>query len=53
MKTLAVIGAVLAAYQIGYIVAHMTVATECRRLGAFYVGKSIFKCIEIKDKKAP
>lgn len=29
---------------IGRIGAHNTVATECERLGAFYVGKNIYEC---------
>lgn len=33
------IGAVL-----GYAEAHSTVARECERLGAFYVGNKVFEC---------
>jgi hypothetical protein len=32
------------AYQNGYTNAHSTVATECERLGAFYVGDKTYKC---------
>jgi len=39
----------IAGKYIGWNAAHHCVAEECRRLGSFYVGKSIFKCIEIKD----
>lgn len=37
---------------IGWSHAHQTVAMECRRLGSFYVGKSVFKCTEIVEKDA-
>jgi hypothetical protein len=33
---------------LGWELAHHTVASECRRLGAFYVGDSVFRCIEEK-----
>lgn len=47
---LLVIGLVLGIW-IGWIQAHNTIAKECRKLGWFYVGSSIFKCVEIaKDK---
>ena len=37
---------------IGWYDAHITVGTECKRLGAFYIGSTVFKCIaiEIKEK---
>lgn len=44
----AVLMAVLGAYGVGWGHAHSTVATECRKLGAFYVGSSVFKCEEVK-----
>lgn len=28
----------------GYAIGHTTVATECKRLGAFYVGETIYEC---------
>ena len=31
----------------GWEFAHITVATECKRLGGFFVGKEVFKCVEI------
>ena len=31
---------------IGHAQAHHEVATECQRLGAFYVGDKIFECKE-------
>ena len=37
-------------YWKGWHNAHRTVATECKRLGSFYVGTTVFKCIEIEDK---
>lgn len=38
-------------YWVGWINAHHTVADECRKLGAFYVGKRVFKCTEIETKQ--
>lgn len=32
----------------GWIHAHRTVATECERLGKFYVGKNTYECHLIK-----
>lgn len=29
---------------LGWTEAHSTVATECQRLGSFYVGKQTFEC---------
>lgn len=34
---------------VGWLVAHFTIATECKRLGGFYVGKKVYKCTEIVD----
>ena len=34
----------LAFYQFGFWGAHLTVASECEKLGSFYVGKKVFKC---------
>lgn len=34
----------LVAMWLGWMVAHLTVATECERLGAFYVGQSVYQC---------
>ena len=31
----------------GWVSAHGTVAEECKRLGGFFVGKEVFKCVEI------
>ncbi len=33
---------------LGWAYAHETVATECERLGAFYVGDKTFKCERVK-----
>lgn len=35
----------------GWIYAHKTVADECRKLGKFYVGKTVFECKAIADKE--
>ena len=34
----------------GWITAHSTVATECERLGKFYVGNQTFECVKITDQ---
>lgn len=36
-------------YNVGYQKAHSTIATECQRLGSFYVGSKTFKCTEIEE----
>jgi hypothetical protein len=36
---------------VGWIMAHSAVARECERLGSFYVGKKVFKCYKIEEKK--
>lgn len=33
----------------GWSNAHYTVATECEKLGSFYVGSRVFKCLNIDD----
>ena len=35
----------------GWLWAHSTVATECERLGRFYVGTKTFECVKITDTK--
>lgn len=42
------IGVILGAL-IGWNAAHVTVAEECEKLGGFFVGKQVFKCIEVKN----
>ena len=32
----------------GWYFAHITVATECERLGKFYVGKNVYQCSKIE-----
>lgn len=32
----------------GWNLAQGTIADECVKLGGFYVGKRVFKCIEVK-----
>ncbi len=48
--------AFLVGHHFGWQGAHHTVASECERLGGFYVGKTIYKCTAIerpenKDQK--
>lgn len=49
MTYLYILLAFLAGALWGWYQAHQTVASECRKLGGFYVGASIFKCVEVKD----
>lgn len=48
IETTAALAIVLAAFALGWAIAHSTVATECERLGSFYVGQKVFDC---KEKK--
>lgn len=50
MKALAVVGLIWIGWMLGWHHAHLTVADECRKLGGFYVGRSVFKCVETEDK---
>lgn len=34
----------------GWVHAHSTVATECKKLGKFYVGSTVYECTAIKPK---
>ncbi|MDX4957898.1 hypothetical protein [Delftia acidovorans] len=34
----------------GWIYAHKTVAYECEKLDAFYVGKKVFRCTAVEDR---
>lgn len=43
--------ALMVGYGIGWANAHYTVADECEKLGSFYVGKRVFKCVEIEAKQ--
>lgn len=43
--------ALLVGASIGWTWAHYTVATECERLGRFYVGKRTFECTRIEEGK--
>ena len=45
MKYIACIGL---GFFIGWLYAHSVIANECRKLGRFYVGKSVFNCTETK-----
>ena len=35
----------------GWISAHNTIATECEKLGKFYVGDKVFQCTKIDVEK--
>ena len=34
---------------VGWVYAHNVIANECRKLGRFYVGKSVFNCTETNN----
>lgn len=38
-------------WHLGYVHAHYVVATECERLGGFYVGKQVYKCHAVEKKE--
>jgi len=38
-------------FWLGWRYAHLAVAEECRRMGGFFVDRTIFKCIEIIQPK--
>lgn len=48
MKTLWLFIFIGLAYYAGWVRAHIVVATECKRLGKFYVGNETFECIKIE-----
>ena len=35
----------------GWVQAHHVVATECERLGKFFVGKKVYSCVKIEEKE--
>lgn len=37
-------------YRWGWGAAHRTVATECERLGSFYVGKQVYRCNAVEGR---
>ncbi len=41
---------ILCGYWWGHSSAHLEVAHECRLMGQFYVGSTVFKCTEIIEK---
>ena len=38
-------------HTLGWAITHTTVATECTKLGSFYVGDRVFKCTEVSVKE--
>ena len=42
---------ILLGYTVGWSITHTTVATECTKLGSFYVGDRVFKCTEVAVKE--
>lgn len=47
---LAIVVSLIVGYAIGGGFAHKTVATECERLGRFYVGATTYHCTTIYDR---
>lgn len=52
MSTLWVVLALLVGIGIGWVAAHGTIATECERLGRFYVGNKTFECRRVHAASA-
>tara|TARA_R110000822_G_scaffold301108_1_gene424774 strand:- start:4215 stop:4382 length:168 start_codon:yes stop_codon:yes gene_type:complete len=46
-----VLNLILFSYFLGDAIAHSTIATECKRLGGFYVGNKTYKCVEIEHSE--
>lgn len=40
----------LTGWLFGWIHAHYTVARECEKLGAFYVGSSVYHCTKVEQR---
>ena len=38
-------------HTLGWAITHTTIATECTKLGSFYVGDQVFKCTEVSVKE--
>lgn len=51
MKLLAAIGLIWLGWMLGWRHAHLAVATECERLGGFYVGATVYRCTAIEPEK--
>ena len=45
------VGSMILSALAGWITAHATVATECEKLGGFYVGNSIYTCQKAKNDR--
>ena len=48
---LAVVLAFIVGKWYGWAEAHHVVATECERLGKFFVGKKVYICVKIEEKE--
>lgn len=50
-----ILAAFIAGIMFGWIQAHLTVAEECKKLGRFFVGDTVYECWSItkKDEKQP
>lgn len=49
MSLLAIIGLLWIGWLLGWTHAHHTVADECERVGAFYVGSKTFRCVKTEE----
>lgn len=47
---MAMILCALVGWLFGWLHAHRTVASECEKLGSFYVGDKIYKCTKIESR---
>jgi uncharacterized protein YcfJ len=48
IAVIALIIGLIIGYRLGWEGAHRTVATECEKLGSFYVGERVFHCTKIQ-----
>jgi hypothetical protein len=43
------VNAVVCLFAFGWVAAHSTVAHECKQLGGFYVGETVYEC-KVKEE---
>ncbi len=41
---------IIIAFYCGWLHAHSTIASECKKLGKFYVGDTVYHCTETEKK---
>ena len=51
IKLFAVIGLLAVGFYFGWLAAHVMVATECKRLGGFFVGSEVYQCHQVEKRE--